>query len=129
MKEDEHVVPKNKEQELLARLQAQFGDLDVGGFLGGDGAPSADGDGAADKDDESESSVEEPTAEELLAWQQSQYEIGKMKLEAKKIMKGEGGINNKHRSALQRRRQNKTAEERRLMREYEATRKQMSGNI
>ena len=114
MKEDEHVVPKNKEQELLARLQAQFGDLDVGDFLGGD-------DGAAGKDDESESSLEEPTAEELLAWQHSQYEIGNMKLEAKRIIEGGGGSNNKHKSALQRRRQNKTAEERRLMREYEAT--------
>lgn len=101
------------EQELLARLQAQFGDIDVGGMLqvqGADGKCKCDG-------EESESSLEEPSAEELLAWQEAQYEKGKMKLETKKLM--ESGSGNLHKSALQRRREKKTVSERTLMREYE----------
>ena len=109
----------NEEQELLARLQSQFGDLDVGGMLLGEG-------GSKNKDDEQqmvesdgddESSIDEPTAEELMAWQQAQFEVGKMKLETKKLM--DGPTDNVHRSALQRRRQNKNANQRTLMRSYQ----------
>lgn len=102
------------ENELLARLQAQFGDMDVGGMLQG----SADGNQCSSDEVHSESSLEEPTAKELLAWQESQYEKGKMKLEVKKNM-GSGNGGNAHMSALQRRRTNKTACQRTLIREYE----------
>ena len=71
-------VSKEDELELLARLQAQFGDLDVTGFMQGNGNYVPD-------DDESESSLEEPTAEELQAWQEAQFATGKTRQDAKKI--------------------------------------------
>ncbi|KAL7535766.1 hypothetical protein ACHAXR_009927 [Thalassiosira sp. AJA248-18] len=104
-----------EEAELLARLQAQFGDMDVGGLLDGN---DNDGGKCNCEDDESESSLDEPTAEELIAWQEAQYAKGRMKLETKKIMEG-GSSTSIQKSALQRRRQNKTVQERTLMREYE----------
>lgn len=104
------IASSEEEAELLARLQAQFGDMDVGGMLGSEGSNC--------EDDESESSLEEPSAEELRAWQEMQYEKGRMKLETKKILEL-GSSGNVHKSALQRRRQGKTAEQRTLTREYE----------
>mmetsp|Transcript_9728 Transcript_9728/g.17498 ORF Transcript_9728/g.17498 Transcript_9728/m.17498 type:complete len:425 (-) Transcript_9728:136-1410(-) len=101
-------IPSKEEEELLARLQAQFGDMDVGGMLG---------DQCNCDDDDSESSLEEPTAEELRVWQEMQYDKGRMKMEAKRIQES-GSVGN---SALQRRRQKKTAQQRTLMREYEET--------
>ena len=97
-----------QEQELLARLQAQFGDMDVGGML--DGTNKLCDNNGVEDDAGSESSMEEPTAEELLAWQEAQFTKGQIKMEAKKIMEG-GSTGNIHKSALQRRRQNKTAQE------------------
>ena len=70
-----------------------------------------------ESDGDDESSIDEPTAEELMAWQQAQFEVGKMKLETKKLM--DGPTDNVHRSALQRRRQNKNANQRTLMRSYQ----------
>lgn len=105
----------NEEAELLARLQNQFGDMDVTSFLEGNNTDS----GCVEDDESSESSLEEPTPEELRAWQEAQFAKGRMKLEAKKIIEGSAGSRNVHKSALQRRRQNKTAQERTLMREYE----------
>ena len=95
---------KDDEQELLAKLKLQFGDMDVSGMLF-----TGDGDNYVSNncDDESESSLEEPTDEELAAWQEAQFAIGQMKLEAKTIISG---------SNLQRR---KTVSERTLLREYE----------
>jgi len=110
MDEDHH--------ELLARLQSQFGDMDVGGLLQGSLDGNIKDSDQSDCDSDSETSLEEPTAEELHAWQEAQYETGRMKLEAKKITEsGLGG--NVHKSALRRRRQNKTASDRTLIREYE----------
>ena len=100
-----------EQAKLLARLQAQFGDMDVGGML--DGTNKLCDNNGVEDDDNSESSMEEPTAEELRAWQEAQFAKGTMKIEAKKIMEG-GSTGNIHKSALQRRRQNKTAQEVRL---------------
>ena len=99
---------KDDEQELLAKLKLQFGDMDVSGML----FTGTDGDNYLSNncDDESDSSLEEPTATMLAEWQEAQFAIGQMKLEAKTIISG---------SNLQRRRQNKTVSERTLLREYE----------
>ncbi|KAL9188499.1 hypothetical protein ACHAXT_006877 [Thalassiosira profunda] len=112
----------NEEAELLARLQSQFGDLNVGAMMDGSDngqlvgqVNSAQGDGYGN---DSESSVDEPTEEELLAWQEAQFQKGRMKLEAKKIREG-GCEDNIFKSALQRRRQAKSVHERLLMREHE----------
>jgi hypothetical protein len=100
-------VSKEDELELLARLQAQFGDMNVEGMLRGP-------DGSDDSDDESESSLEEPTAEELRAWQEAQFAKGKMRHDAKKLMDSVADG-----SALQRRRHNKSLSQLTLMREDE----------
>lgn len=104
-------LQSNNEATFLARLQSQFSDLDVHSFLQGNadldtnqnGHPS---DGDADctsEDDDDESSLEEPTPEELRAWQEAQYQKGKMHIEAKKIIEQTGCDNsNVHKSALQR---------------------------
>ncbi len=95
---------KEDERELLIRLQAQFGDMDVGGMLEGSNRIQYDRD-IDDVDVDSESSLEEPTAEELRAWQEAQYEKGRI------------GIHRTE-SALQSRRQHKSASQRTLLREH-----------
>ena len=99
------------ELELLARLQAQFGDMNVEGMFRGP-------DGSDVSDDGSESSLEEPSAEELRAWQDAQFAKGKIILDAKKLMNSvaDGNVRT---SALQRRRHNKTTSQLTLMREDE----------
>ena len=72
---------------LLARLQAQFGDMDVEGMLLASSASAAEAHGTTDGpgnglDDDGtyesdESSVVEPTPEELAAWQAAQYQTAK----------------------------------------------------
>lgn len=113
------VADKGAEDEaaLLARLQSQFGDINVNDFLGCDGQSNNN-----DDDDASSSSSDavEPTPEELLAWQEEQFKKGQMKLEAKKMMESTR-VENVHKSALQRRRQKKTASERTMIHEYERT--------
>ncbi|KAL7490792.1 hypothetical protein ACHAWT_000328 [Skeletonema menzelii] len=69
------------EAELLARLQSQFGDMNVNEFL--NGCPNNND---AIEDDDSESSVEEPTPEELQAWQEAQFAKGRMRLQTKEIL-------------------------------------------
>jgi hypothetical protein len=96
---------KEDERELLARLQAQFGDMDVGGMLEGSIRNPYDLDFDDDVDVDSESSLEEPTAEELRAWQEAQYEKGRI------------GIHRME-SALQSRRQHKSTSQRTLLREH-----------
>ncbi len=109
-------VSKEDELELLARLQAQFGDMNVEGMLRGP-------DGSDDSDDESESLLEEPTAEELRVWQEAQFAKGKMRHDAKKLMDSVADG-----SALQRRRHNKSLLQLTLMHEDEKTRKRMNGS-
>lgn len=67
-------------EELMARrLQAQFGDMDLSSIL------HAKTNGEEIKDTESEeSSLAEPTAEELQAWQQAQFVKGQKQTELKK---------------------------------------------
>lgn len=64
---------------MLSRLQSQFGDLDLGNLLQGDDGTNIDENGS-----DGESSLEEPSAEELQAWQQTQFQKGKLALEVKK---------------------------------------------
>lgn len=103
----DETTPNDDGAALLARLQAQFGDMNVGSMINGEN-------GGDDDADDSESSLEEPTPEELRTWQQMQYEQGRMKMEAKKLLERDG-----KKSALQYRRQNKSAQQRILMRESE----------
>ena len=91
------------EAELLARLQAQFGDLDVEAVISS--KEDNNDDCCKSDDDDSESSLEEPTDEELRAWQEMQYNKGRMKAEAKN--KIEIGA----KSPLQHRRQNKITQQ------------------
>ena len=84
---------------LLARLQAQFGDMDVQGMLTAS-PPPADATGNnncsspnGEQQDEvcyesDESSVVEPTPEELAAWQQAQYKLAEWGREASSMDKG-----------------------------------------
>ena len=83
---------------LLARLQAQFGDMDVQGMLTAshpEDTASNDGNGASPnselQDDvryeSDESSIVEPTPEELAAWQQAQYKLAKWGREASSLDK------------------------------------------
>jgi hypothetical protein len=67
------------EAALLQRLQSQFGDMDITSLVQTDGSVSD-----AESD---ESSVVEPTPEELLAWQEAQFKRGKSAAEIKKKMK------------------------------------------
>jgi len=85
----------NQEEELLLkRLQSQFGDLNVGDMIGVEGCSNVV------DDDSSESSIEEPSPEELRVWQEAQYAKGKLKLETEKIIADSTG--NVHKSAFQR---------------------------
>ncbi|CAJ1937612.1 unnamed protein product [Cylindrotheca closterium] len=63
------------ESELLSRLQSQFGDMDLSHLLD---------DKKSDGAESEESSLAEPTAEELRAWQEAQYQKGKQTIESKK---------------------------------------------
>ena len=75
------MTPKQDDEEalLLSRLQSQFGDLDLSAL----GAPSEQH--HADDTNSEESSVQEPTPEELRAWQEAQFKKGEQKeLEKKK---------------------------------------------
>ena len=65
---------QDQEQALLARLQSQFGDLDVSRMLA---VPAQAGEATAEEEDggsvvpsEESSSVEDPTPEELRRWQE-----------------------------------------------------------
>lgn len=100
-------VTKEEELELLARLQAQFGDMNVEGMFHVQTEVMTD--------DGSESSLEEPTAEELRAWQDTQFAMGKMRQDAKILT---GSVTDGNR-ALQRRRHNKTTAQLTSMREDE----------
>ena len=85
----------NQEEELLLqRLQSQFGDLNVGDMIGVEGSSNVIA------DDSSESSIEEPSPEELRVWQEAQYAKGKLKLETKQIIVE--STEHVHKSALQR---------------------------
>lgn len=61
---------------LMARLSNQFGDLDVAGILS---------DRKEEDTSSEDSSVHEPSPEELIAWQQAQFNKGREKLQAKKL--------------------------------------------
>ncbi|KAL3935079.1 MAG: hypothetical protein SGBAC_009329 [Bacillariaceae sp.] len=63
------------ESELLSRLQSQFGDMDLSHLLN-DKAPG--------ETESEESSLAEPSAEELKAWQEAQFQVGQQALESKK---------------------------------------------
>jgi hypothetical protein len=86
---------------LLARLQTQFGDINLSNILG-------DTDKNEQAQSDSESSLEEPTAEELLQWQAAQFHKGRLKMEAKKELGNNADV---HKAALQRRR-DKSSQER-----------------
>ena len=77
---------------LLARLQVQFGDMDVQGMLASSAADAAEAQGTSDdgsndepdsgpnedvQSESDESSVIDPTPEELAAWQAAQYQTAK----------------------------------------------------
>jgi TLD len=64
------------QEELMLRLQSQFGDMDLTNLL--------DGAGAKETSDSEESSLAEPSPEELRAWQEAQFQKGKAQVEAKK---------------------------------------------
>jgi len=69
--EDENAI-------LLKRLQAQFGDMDLSNLM------QSENNNDNDYDSDESSSLIEPTPEELLEWQQQQFQKGKEKLNAKK---------------------------------------------
>jgi hypothetical protein len=68
----------DNEAALLQRLQSQFGDMDITSFM----VPLKDGSVSDAESDES--SVVEPTAQELLAWQEAQFKRGKLVEDTKK---------------------------------------------
>lgn len=74
-------VEDTTEAELLSRLQAQFGDIDVKQLLD-------DKNNLNQKDgfESEESSLAEPTPEELQAWQDAQFQKGQQALEKKKLV-------------------------------------------
>ncbi len=69
---------------MMNRLKSQFGDLDLSGIVG------------SQVDDSDDSSVEEPSPEELKAWQEAQFQKGQNSLAEKRKQETK--------SALQRRR-------------------------
>ena len=103
---------------LLARLGAQFGDLDMSqlglGVVGGGGGAVGNTDygtndgGMVNDESDDESSLEEPTPEELAAWQASQFSRGreraKQKEEAERQTRESGDGNGTAVSIQQRRR-------------------------
>jgi len=74
---------KKEEDEaalLLKRLQSQFGDIDISNIVATE-EPKDNGDDDAESE---ESSVVDPTPEELKAWQDAQFKLGKWARDAKK---------------------------------------------
>jgi hypothetical protein len=69
------------EAAILLKLQSQFGDLDLTNLLNEDEAKTKDGYSSE------ESSLAEPTAEELLAWQEAQFKKGQQEIDTKKRLK------------------------------------------
>lgn len=85
---------QDQEQALLARLQSQFGDLDVSRMLA---VPAQAGEATAEEEDggsvvpsEESSSVEDPTPEELRRWQEAQYKMARWGGEGKAAAGGDG---------------------------------------
>lgn len=78
------IVSAAEEQELVNRLKSQFGDLDLSQILG------------SQDNDSDDSSVEDPSPEELKAWQEEQFRKGQAILAEKRKQETK--------SALQRRR-------------------------
>jgi hypothetical protein len=104
---------KDEASLLLSRLQSQFGDLDISAFLSDALQTASGGD-----DDESESSFEEPSPEELRAWQESQFQKGRMKLDAQRFIE-EADKGDVHKINLQRRRKIAQSAAERLLKEAE----------
>jgi len=92
------MVPEdNEEALLLARLQAQFGDMDLSALTINGANDDTQNSAHADNEEENEadktqqeenvpseeSSAVSPTPEELQAWQEAQYKLGKWAKEAK----------------------------------------------
>lgn len=69
-------MQKTNESELLSRLQSQFGDIDLTHLL--------DENNQVERSESEESSLPDPTPEELKAWQESQFKKGEEALESKK---------------------------------------------
>jgi hypothetical protein len=69
------------EAALLNKLQSQFGDMDLTHLLNEEEKKEDDGYGS------DESSLKEPTQEELQAWQDSQFKKGQEELEMRKRLK------------------------------------------
>lgn len=82
----------SEQEQLMLRLQHQFGDLDLANLIGDE--KKTDDDEEAQSE---ESSLAEPSAEELRAWQEAQFQRGQKALEKKK--------HEETRSAIQRRRE------------------------
>lgn len=70
-----------EEQLFMARLSSQFGDLDLQSFLEEDKTENKEEDASALASEES--SLAEPSPEELAAWQARQFATGKALVEAK----------------------------------------------
>jgi hypothetical protein len=66
------------QEELMARLQSQFGDLDLSNLL------DATNGGEIQQAESEESSLADPSPEELEAWQKAQFSHGQKQLELKK---------------------------------------------
>ncbi|KAL3799297.1 hypothetical protein HJC23_013022 [Cyclotella cryptica] len=82
---DPSLIDDQEASLLLARLQSQFGDLNVNSFLNGSSPTNDDNyDSSIPNDDDS--SYEEPTAEELAAWQEAQFQNGQRKLQSQKAL-------------------------------------------
>jgi hypothetical protein len=93
---DVTAVGESEEAALLARLSRQFGDLDVNGIIAGQGTSCIDNflyedgnnhDGAHDDKNEissEDSSLAEPSPEELAAWQVAQFQKGQQIVQKRK---------------------------------------------
>lgn len=68
------------EEDLIARLKSQFGDLDLSNLLDGEDAKDITG----NEIESEESSLAEPSPEEIEAWQQAQFANGQKQLEDRK---------------------------------------------
>ena len=75
------MTSNNEEAALLARLQAQFGDMDMNQIV----SNTNDDETEDEHMDDSESSLEEPTAEEVMRWQQAQYKLAAWAKESKEV--------------------------------------------
>ena len=89
---DVTAVEDSEEAALLARLSRQFGDLDVNGIVAGQKSTTTNNDnlindGANDDENEissEESSLAEPSPEELAAWQAAQFQKGQQIVQKRK---------------------------------------------